>query len=1167
MSRVTPLLCPLLVGRDDLLDLADRRLADAAEGRGHFLLLAGEAGIGKTRLLGAVLRKASAHKFEIADGGVAPQDRTVPASLMLDLARTMLRIPAYIQLGHDLLALPYGPDGGKPRSRRLLVVDMVDRIVESLDTPAMLAFEDLQWADDLSLEVVAELARRIRDRPVLMVGTYRTDELPTGTMLREWRARLLTQRMAEEARLTPLTVQQTALMTTLILSTGLPAPREVVAAVHERTDGIPLHIEELLGALGEEGRSDGHTIREATVPATIEDAVLARFARLSPEGRAVAQAGAVIGRCFVPEVLAGIMDLPPAALDAPLQELVDQAFLDPPGPRGLFDYRHQLLRDVLYRSISRSALQRLHARAGEFGAQLEGASEIHASVHFERAGLRAEAFRAALAGAREAARLSSHREAFELYRRAVDNMPPDIGASEHGALLEAFSDEAAAIEQNDITGRMAQAARERYLAAGLPVAAARMYGALASVWRRTGQPVGDRIATLRAGLSELEFQPASPERDRTNALLLTYLAVMLLDAHQLGEARATADAARAAAAAVGDAGSVIDATARLAAVDVVEGRVDEGLAAVDEAACEARAAGYEDIGVTAYRDAALLAVRVMDYPRAEAWLCEGMRYADAIEQSHCRHVMGATDALIAWADGRWDEAVAMGQQALADQGGGARAATMARWALGYVALGRGELLHARSLLEEALVLGQPSGALDLVLPALWGLAETALLAGDHAGAAERCDAALTLSASHGERALVAPFVVTGVRAYLAAGRPSDADRWLTRVAGHLAISAWFSRPAVDHGTGIVRLAAGSTGSAREALEAAVRGWDDRNRLWEATWARLDLVTCLLRSHRVADAMSLLGDIEATATRLESEPLAARASELRRLARGRGSLDEPWRPLTSREFEVARLIADGMTNAELAGELSIAPKTASAHVEHILAKLGVTRRSEIAVWAANGARATGGAAQGAPPPPEPPPSGLVLVLERQVEAGHPRVPVGEEALGVRLPEPEVDLVEVRQVVGVRCRNERQLLAEEARRVAPVRCVPGVLEDDVLDRHESIAAADARLVDERFRPERVERRVADQAALDVVLAHRADAGVLGAALDRSVTGRHRDVEIVERRCGCPDVAKVPAAVGFVRRRDRRAEHGDDGQQCDHDGESRTRGIHHAASTETS
>ena len=171
----------------------------------------------------------------------------------------------------------------------------------------------------------------------------------------------------------------------------------------ERTDGVPLHIEELLGALSAEARADGTAIREASVPATIEDAVIARIAQRSPEAQAAARAGAVIGRCFVPEVLAGIMDVPPEALDAPLQELVDYFVLDPPGLRGLYDFRHQLLRDALYRTIPTWERRRFHARAASSARKLEGASEIHASLHYERAGLRRQAFEAAVAGARDAA--------------------------------------------------------------------------------------------------------------------------------------------------------------------------------------------------------------------------------------------------------------------------------------------------------------------------------------------------------------------------------------------------------------------------------------------------------------------------------------------------------------------------------------------------------------------------------------------------------------------------------------------------------------------------------------------------------------------------------------------------------------------------------------------
>ena len=248
-----------------------------------------------------------------------------------------------------------------------MVMDAVDRIIECLPGPTMLGFEDLQWADDLSLEIIGELARRGRGDPLLIVADYRIEDVPPGTSLRDWRVRLITQRIAEEVRLRPLTREETALATSLILDTGLPASREVAAAVYERTDGIPLHIEELLGALSAEARADGSAIRDARVPDTIDDAVLARMAHRSTEAQATARAGAVIGRCFAPDVLAGIMDLPLDSLEAPLQELVDHMVLAPMA-NGYYDYRHQLLRDVLYRTIPTSERRRFHARAGEFGA-------------------------------------------------------------------------------------------------------------------------------------------------------------------------------------------------------------------------------------------------------------------------------------------------------------------------------------------------------------------------------------------------------------------------------------------------------------------------------------------------------------------------------------------------------------------------------------------------------------------------------------------------------------------------------------------------------------------------------------------------------------------------------------------------------------------------------
>ena len=962
--------CPLLVGRDDLLELADRRLEDVIAGRGQFLLLAGEAGIGKTRLLAGIRSKAEARGFFAVAGAVAPQDRDVPAASLLDLARSMTRLPAFADLGRELLDLSDAARAAEHAHRRRLVMGLVERILGSLPGPTMLLFEDLQWADDISLEVIAELARQSRDRQLLLTGDYRTEELAPGAGLRDWRARLITQRVAEEVRLAPLTEAETALFTTLILDTGLPAPREVAAAVFERTDGIPLHIEELLGALSTEARADGRAIREATVPDTIEDAVISRIDRLSPEAQAAARAGAIIGRCFVPTVLAGVMDVPPESLEAPLQELVDHFVLDPPGLRGLYDFRHQLLRDALYRTIPAPDRRRLHARAGDFGAQLEGASEIHASLHYERAGLHREAFDAAMAGAREAATLSAHREAFELYRRAVANVPGDLGHHDRASLLDAYATEATAIEENEIAERAFHDARAAYLDAGRPAKAARMQVGVLGIWRREARSIAVRSGLAESLFEELAGLPAGNERDTSYFLLLDEATRTHLDTLNVAAARSTISTMRETGTALGDAIAEIQVNAFEAMVELLDGRVADGLDRISAAAHEARRAGFEDAGVTAFRDAATLAVRTMDYRRADRLLSDGLRYADALEQSHCRHVMGATSALVAWAGGNWTEAAAGGRQMMADHGC-RRAAAIASWAVGYVALGQGDVQMMEAELPAALSLGEESGAIDLILPPLWGLAEAALLAGRPDEAAARCHDAFERARASGEQALLVPFVVTGVRSEQAAGRPDAAEAWLTACAGHLSSMPELARPALEHARGLVALAGGATGVARQALANAIDGWDERGRVWEATWARLDLASCLTRLNRFADAVGLAAGARTVAFRLGSRPLADRADVLLRMARSHVSVEEPWHPLTAREFAVAKLIAAGLTNGEIASELSIASRTASSHVEHILAKLGASRRAEIAVWARDVERATADAGRSDEPVPAQP----------------------------------------------------------------------------------------------------------------------------------------------------------------------------------------------------
>jgi DNA-binding CsgD family transcriptional regulator/tetratricopeptide (TPR) repeat protein len=674
-------------------------------------------------------------------------------------------------------------------------------------------------------------------------------------------------------------------------------------------------------------------------------------ARLSDEARQLARACAVIGRCFSPDVIAGVMNRPLGELEGPLQELVEASILRPFDyvDEGYYDFRHQLLRDAIYGTVPPSQRRRYHAQVAEFGMSLEGAHLIHASRHFERAGLHGQAHRTALSAAQEASRISARHEAYELYRRAIDNMPRDLPVGEQAELFERYTDAAAAIEHNDESFEAAGRARELYLAAGRPIDAAGMLLAMSTLTARRGAPRAEASSFLERAEAEIGAIPESPDRTRLRSYLLAMQADDALLFHDLDAARTAAEAARTLAESLGDRETVLDTELTLARIDIVAGRIEDGLRDGLRAAREARDAGYESVGVTGYRNMAIMAARVLDAPAAELALGEGLRYADAIEQSHCRQMMATTAALLDWGGGRWDAADERARQELVDRGC-RRGVIGSLDVIGLVAFGRGRLDEARRRLEDSLASGRRIGEVQFILTPLWGLAETDLLAGDADRAIVRCEEALDIALETGERALLIPFVVTGVRSFLGARRPEDAERWFRQGRDHLA--GWdAAAAALASAEGLIRLAGGSPSAARELFERAGRGWEARGRTWEAAWARLDLAQCLLRSNRYGEAASVLVGVRATAEGLRSEPLLRRVEELAQIGRGRGSVEEPWRPLTAREFEVAKLIAEGLTNGEIAERLDIAPKTASSHVEHILAKLGVARRAEIAAWAA------------------------------------------------------------------------------------------------------------------------------------------------------------------------------------------------------------------------
>ncbi|HUP55659.1 MAG TPA: AAA family ATPase, partial [Methylomirabilota bacterium] len=655
MPGVRPLVCPVLVGRDDLLALADRRIAEVTAEGGRFLLLAGEAGVGKTRLLGAMERRAAATGFRTVRAGAYPSDLQVAGAILIDLARAMQRQPELESLGarladrlDDVPRSGPGNDVADPqRRRRLLVLDVAEILAETAaDAPTVVALEDLHWTDDLTLEVVEAVARRVPDTRLLLVGTYRSDELFPRAPMREWRSRLLGGRQAEELRLARLSAADTATMTTLLIGSGLPAASDVVDAIHARTDGIPLHVEELIALLAASPQIAAETVRSAEVPDTVEDAILARLEHRSPEAASVAQAGAVIGRSFDLELLARVTGRDPDELSAPLRELADHFILLPASVPGRYGFRHGLICDAIYARIADPDRRRLHARTAEAATDRpEFGTGAFLALHFERAGQREEAFRAAVAAADAATVLSSHSEARELYACALRTAATDLDPATHARVLEGFGASAAATDDNEAAAEAFEQARVAYQAAGDPLAAAAVVGPLVAARHLLGDGLEARADRLRGALQEISAPPAlhgpsiDPDADRVRARLLASLAAAYMLDRRLDESVSYASEARRLAEAVGDRATEYEAAATLGACLVFAGRMDEGWPTLERAIAGSRLDHLDAQAARAYRMLGTSASVLVEYDRAEKWLRDGIKEAERHELWNHRHYM------------------------------------------------------------------------------------------------------------------------------------------------------------------------------------------------------------------------------------------------------------------------------------------------------------------------------------------------------------------------------------------------------------------------------------------------------------------------------------------------------------------------------------------------
>jgi len=984
----------VLVGRSGELSALGAALAEAANGRPSAVVVGGEAGVGKSRLVeefadrsrGAGVRVLVGGCLELgADGLPFAPFTSVLRELVRDLgtagvaellpggaARELARLLP--EFGEPAAA----DDAGEARGRlfeQLLI--LLERMAEA--GPVVLVIEDMHWADRSSRDLLAFL---IRNQPsavgLLIVVTYRSDELDRGHPLRPLLAELGRIGWVTRMDLGRLTRSDTGQLAAQI--TGRNPDDELLAAVYGRSQGNPLFVEALLGD-GEPGCGLSESLR---------DLLVAGVRRLPEDAQEVVRVASAGGDRTGHGLLAAVTGLDDAALARALRPAVAANVLlaDSDG----YVFRHALIREAVHDELLPFERAQVHSRFAEAIAAdpalvMPGQAAAEQAWHWYAAHDTTRALVAAWQAADQAGRALAYAEQLAMLSRVLElwEQVPDaaqrIGA-DHAAVLETAARTAESAGEDDRGLTLAQAALREIDAAAEPARAALLLLILGHLKYHLGW-VG-YAEDLREALRLVPADPPSPARARALEMLAhcTW--------HERGagdpELRTMADEAVVTARLAGDAATEAIALVTLASAESAGGSV-EGTRAL---LAQARAVASRVKAPQPLLEAASI----------ESELLEG---AGLHEQAAAAAREGLTAAR---------------EYGRARTYGAALAGNLAEPLL---SLARWE--EAGEVIEAALLLFPPRDYRSY----LWRLAgDMALARGDLAAAAEsvasiravlagtryrnyyhlplaRLDAELRLAQRRPAEALRAvqdaldrfelrnipryawPLLVAGSRACAAAATAGDkalignAAAMLDRLrgeAGKLAADG-LSQQAHQLTFAAEAARAGQALAATRPDELAQPGdmraaWDRAAQAWEAAGEPYSLAVILLRS---AEAALGRGDRDDGATRLRqaaelaqglgARPLSDDIALLARRARitlgqpgdavdpraAPAQISEPERlGLTARELEVLRLVAAGRSNREIASELFISVKTAGVHVSNILGKLGVTSRGQAAATA-------------------------------------------------------------------------------------------------------------------------------------------------------------------------------------------------------------------------
>ena len=955
-----------MVGRDRELARVMLLLDDALAGGGRLVLCTGEAGIGKTRLAEEAAASAAARGVPVAWARAADRDSLPPYGLwQLLLDQPAVRAtdddPSGVGLWSRVFgdaerpALADGADSGG--AQRFAMFAEVRRRLAQAARPSglLLVLDDLQWADEASAALLADVVPQLRGTLILVLATYR-ESAASGDTSAGLLPRLSADANTERVDLRGLPAGAVGDM---LLAAGLPASADQAGEVHSGTGGNPFLVRELARMLAEQWRGGPVPV---PVPGRVAEATAHRLAQLSDPARALVQTAAVAGNSFSAGVVARILDVPVLALLGPLDECRAAGFLVAGDRPGDHRFSHALVRSAVAARLSAAEQRRLHAAAADaIEALYEGQLDLHLTevarhrVEASLPGDRTEAVAACEAAASVAAQSLAFEEAVRLYRQALSVGGDEIGDPDRSRLELALA--AALHRSGDLpgsqetaagVGRRAERRRDRGLLART-----------ALVMEATGVPEWDgeicRICEQALAGDDLPGD--------LRARVSSRYAQALVYRGEYDRAGQVSRDALAAAGSAGDPVALVDALrARQLACCAPDGVAERAVLAnrMLEAADAAGSAWLEMWG-RLWRIDTLFETGQLRSVRRELADLESCveRLPGPLAQWHFLE----TSATLALATGRFTEATRLAADAFkvfSDMGHpfafGGCSVILGQAGL-HIGFGRSGMIELWDQIPAHL---RPDAVdttrgVATVFPALT-LALIRLHQGDRAAAEAAYAQAGPVRSWTPVPAMRLAAWAHGLPVAIGLGRARDIEFLAARFepfrGQHVANGAGpgtYMGP-VELPLGQAAAALGHLDPAVEDLQTAASICGANGARGCAVQARVELAAALTRRQAPGDRDEALAALAAAAREAEQLGMVPFTEWIGQLQAELTTAPVGESPLSPRELEVARLVARGLTNKQIGQTLYVSERTAENHVQHILTKLGLRNRSQIAAWA-------------------------------------------------------------------------------------------------------------------------------------------------------------------------------------------------------------------------